>query len=289
MRKSMQASLTRQLALIVIAAASSSAFAKEADNPLLGSWRLTRAVVAPWSDAESAPIDSAWIGETAKFSAHAVKAPGPLACAGAAYEMTSFPPEGLFQGGLPEPAAKAAAGLGLVASPVAGVSLTCDTGLFEFHSADDDTMLFALDNVVWTMSKAYGAKASSRSPEGVVETLLEAHFNGDMGFAPETVAEKQDYLTSELSRLVEEYFAQPESPDEVPVIDGDPFTDTQEYPTRFAVRRASMAGRYADVPVDFSDGYVTRRVVYRLKRALSHWRVDDIVYAEGGTFKGLLD
>lgn len=277
------------LACLALAAATSPACADDAANPLLGSWRLTRAVVAPWSDADSAPIETAWIGEDAKFSDRAVNAPGPLACANATYEATSFPAEGLFQGGLPEPAAKAAASVGLVSMPVAGVSLSCDTGVFEFHEADADTMLFALDNVVWTMSRAYGAKATPRSPEGVVETLLEAHFNADMGFAPETVAQKQALLSENLSSLIEAYFAKPGSPDEVPAIDGDPFTDTQEYPTRFAVRRARLAARYADVPVDFSDGYMTRRVTYRLKRANSHWRVDDIVYQEGGTFRGLLD
>jgi len=87
---------------------------------------------------------------------------------------------------------------------------------------------------------------------------------------------------------VAHYFAQPASADEVPVINGDPFTDSQEYPTRFAVNKASVRGSSAEVPVRFADAYRNRNVTYLLVRERGVWRLDDLVYEQGETLQGLL-
>jgi hypothetical protein len=72
-------------------------------------------------------------------------------------------------------------------------------------------------------------------------------------------------------------------------IDGDPFTDSQEFPTRFAVREGQGDARTVDVPVDFADGYSARRVFYRLRKiGGGGWRVDDLLYAHGGTLREAL-
>ena len=42
------------------------------------------------------------------------------------------------------------------ALPVAGVSLTCDRGIFEYHVADAQSILVALDNVIWTLNRSAG-------------------------------------------------------------------------------------------------------------------------------------
>lgn len=269
-------------ATLALTAISSAAQA----NDLAGTWRLERAVIAPWVGDNAAPIQK-WVGKKIEFKETNVKGPGPLACANARYEATSMPAEGLFQGVLPESAEAAAHFVGIAKFPVEGVSLTCDTGIFEFHKAGN-AMLFALDNVVWTLDRSPGAFASKNSPSGVVYSFLEAHFNGDMGFDEKTVAAKQKWLSHALKKKIVAYFAQAFPEDEVPPIDGDPFTDSQEYPTRFSVGEASVPGKKAEVPVDYSDGFRVRRSVILLVKDGARWRLDDLKYDHGATFSEML-
>lgn len=274
-------------ALAMLFAAAGAAAADATDY--LGEWRLTRAVAAPWAQEGQAAIERAWIGRNMTFRADKMKGPGPLACAAASYKATSNPPEGLFQGGLPAPAEPAAQSLGLTQFPVFGFSLSCDTGVFEFHQAGPNALLFALDNVVWTLDRSPGARTPVMSPAGVVQRFLEAHFNGDMGFDEATVAEKQAFLSRRLRRRIKDYFATTFPADEVPPIDGDPFTDSQEYPTRFSVSKGELRSNDATAPVLFSDGFRDRLVVYRLIGEQDKWRIDDLEFEDGGTLSDLLE
>ncbi len=273
--------------LAAFAAVAGAGAAARSPSDWLGAWRIERGVVAPWAPMAT-PISRDFLGKSVTFADSSMKGPGPLDCKGAAYEPTSVPAEGLFQSGIVGPAEEAAARLGLVSLPVAGMSLTCDTGVFEFHAADADTMLFALSNVIWTISRAEGALARPSSPEGAVQSLLEAHFAGNMGFTEESVAAKRGFLTKALGAKIDAYFTREFPEDEVPPIDGDPFTDTQEYPTRFAVRAAAREKTTADVPADFSDGYATRRVRFKLIKSGKRWRLDDLIYEDGATLTALL-
>ena len=65
------------------------------------------------------------------------------------YEITRAPPEGLFQGGLTEPARQAAA-LGFVGRRIRTLETGCE-GWFEYHFLDARTAMFALDNMVYTV------------------------------------------------------------------------------------------------------------------------------------------
>lgn len=258
-----------------------------AETDHLGRWRITHGVVAPWT--VDAPVNELLIGKRVTLSNGVVKAPHPLGCRNAKYEPTDMPPEGLFQGGLPEPAQAHARALGLTEGSVKGLRLICDSGLWEFHGADRDTMLFALDNVVWTMTRAYGATARRGSPAAVVEELLEFHFNHESGFLKETAAARKKWMTKSLAGKIDDYFKREFGPDVVPPINGDPFTDSQEFPTRFAVRKEDVvAPGVAEAPVDFADGYSTRSVVYRLTYGANGWRVDDLVYRDGSTLTDIL-
>ncbi|NWG72205.1 MAG: hypothetical protein HXY23_11435 [Parvularculaceae bacterium] len=267
------------LAAMLAAATPIAAAPPDADH--LGVWRITHGVVAPWT--VDAAIDETMVGKRVVFGEKTVVAPKPLACRNAKYEATAMPPDGLFQGGLPTPPNAAARALGFAEGEVAGVSLTCDSGIWEFHDADVDTTLFALDNVIWTMSRAYGATARPGSPESVVQGLLEFHFNHDYGFLKAAADARKKWMSAALARKVDDYFKREFGPDLVPPINGDPFTDSQEFPTRFAVRKGATAPGAALVPVDFADGYVTKRVVYRLAYGAKGWRVDDLIYSDGST------
>ncbi|MEQ1626154.1 MAG: hypothetical protein ABL965_02085 [Nitrospira sp.] len=78
------------------------------------------------------------------------------------------------------------------------------------------------------------------------------------------------------------------SRDEVPVINGDPFTNSKEYPTGFTVGAVLCVGSRATVPVRFDEGGRYKIVEYRLQLSGTTWRVDDLHYPDGATFRGLL-
>ncbi|MDD2761148.1 MAG: hypothetical protein PHH11_12745 [Methylomonas sp.] len=278
---------SRALRAMLLAACCCDPLAANSAEPgIEGRWRFTHALPAPWGPALPASADLT--GQILTISAKAMQGPKPFACGGLHGQAVQLPPEGLFQGGLPAPAATAAQSLGLDRFPVASSSLSCDSGLFDFHHADGDTVLIGLDNRVWSLSRAPGAMAAADAPEGVVERLLEAHFGGDMGFSQPVIADKLVFLSAGLRQAIERYFAKPQPLDEVPAIDGDPFTDSQEYPTRFAVQQARIANDAAQTEVVFSDAGRRRFLIYRLIREAGAWRLDDIDYPAGNSFRGLL-
>lgn len=254
----------------------------------LGVWRVERGEVAPWHTARTGADTRAWLGRTVRFDADRVNGPSVLACGNAHYSLVAQPAEGLFQGGLPAPAKGAASRLGITKFPVPGVRLDCDRGSFDFHRVDTQSMLLAVDNVIWTLTQSAGAVAQPTTPSGVMQLFLEKHFAGDMGFDRKTVATKQQWLTDTLRTAITRYFAKPSKPDEVPNIDGDPFTDSQEYPTRFAVADAQLRAAVANVSVRFSDGYRDRNLVYVLHQQRGVWLISDIRYDHGATFTSLL-
>lgn len=282
---------TLAAALAAIAfAGSASAWAASGDAAdLQGSWRVVRGVAGPWVKAAAPRPDvRAWLGQAVRFEAARVAGPGVLNCRQARYEPTRMPPDGLFQGTLPPPAAEAARAIGFAAGSVSGTRLSCDVGVFEFHRADANTLLVAVDNVVWTLDRSPGSSADAQSPESAVQQLLERHFAGGMGFDAATLQTKSGLLSQQLLQHARAYLARSKPGDEVPSIDGDPFTDSQEYPTRFSVGRATLQADRALVPVHFADGYSQRRVVYRLVRESAGWRVDDLRYAHGPALSALL-
>lgn len=120
--------------------------------PLAGSWRVVAAATAPWAKgAMLAPLKDGHV----VFGTTAVRSGTVLDCAKPQYEARAVPPEGLFQGAFaPESAAKQAAALGLASTAIPSVLLTCDAGLFDFHGDKDGRMLFALDNVIYTLERA---------------------------------------------------------------------------------------------------------------------------------------
>lgn len=264
--------------------------AKDAEDISLPSeWRITRVVSAPWAESEGSRNESErLIGHGIRFAAESVEGPGVLHCDHPAMEKTSYGAEGMFQGNLPKPANAALEELGIGHLPRPGVRLICSTGLFEFHYVDPDTMLTALDNQILTLSRSGGTQATESSPEGRIQRFLELHFGGDMGFTPERANAYRDWLSRRLERAVADYFAKPASPDEVPAVDGDPFTDSQSYPTRFSVGQATVSGDHAEVPIRFSDAFSDRTIVYVLLREGSNWQLDDVRFDGAESFANLL-
>jgi len=251
-------------------------------------WRVVRTSDAPWAHPTSHDRAQSLVGRILTFHSDSVDGIDVLNCGHVRYEATRYPVEGLFQGKLPAPAVRSGRALGIAGPTVAGFRLNCDTGVFEFHHVDADTLLLGLDNRVFTLSRAPGALARADAPEGRVQRLLESHFSGDMAFIPAGVEAKRRWLSARLAGRIAGYFARAVPEAEVPDINGDPFTDSQEYPVRFAVGKAVVAGGVAEVPVHFYAAERDRAVVYRLSREHGEWRLDDLRYASGTTLNDLL-
>lgn len=128
-----------------------------------------------------------------------------------------------------------------------------------------------------------------RAAQAHAQACMQAHFSGDMGFTPATVARKVGCLSPGLQQDVAAYFARPAPPDEVPAINGDPFTNSQEYPSRFSVGLARVKGERAEVLVRFSGHGRQERLHLLLQREPNGgWRIDDVRYADGSALRALL-
>lgn len=140
-------------------------------------------------------------------------------------------------------------------------------------------------------AQASAPKAMAPVPDGpveVVRALFSDHFNHAMGFTKASVARKTKWLSPELVARLNAELSRPGNPDEVPNINGDPFTDSQEYPKRFVVGKAMNEAELTRVPVTFGGNGRQRTVVALLRKSSEGWRVDDLAYQDGTTLRGSL-
>lgn len=248
-------------------------------------WLIQQGRVAPWAPAGTTTLRNRGLaGQVIHIETERIQAPEPLACEQAQHEFILSSAEGLFQGALPAPAERTARSLGLSHLPVLTWRVTCTNGTFDYHLIGPTQMLIGLDEVVWSIQRT---KPES-SPESAVLELLRDHMTHDMAFTQTTIDRKQHTLTKRLTRAIVNYFAHPSPKDEPPVINGDPFTDSQEYPTGFVFGSLSRAGSRTTVPVRFHDGGRSKVVEFRLQLVDKTWRVDDLHYTDGTTFRMLL-
>ncbi len=131
------------------------AAAERGINPR-GPWIIIEGRFAPWNPPGTAETldESILLGNPVEFWPSEVSSPTVLGCREARYEKKDLPPEGLFQGLLPSPAAVAASGLGFSTFPVPTVRVTCATGVFDYHQLGPDKLLVAIDNIIWTLVPA---------------------------------------------------------------------------------------------------------------------------------------
>ena len=132
------------------------------------------------------------------------------------------------------------------------------------------------------------AASAQQNPQTTVQLLFADHFAHDMGFTRDTIARKKNWLTPGLNQEIDAYFLRPQPRDEPPVINGDPFTNTQEYPSAFAAGEGVQDPQKATVPVIMTIGPNRRTVQVQLIRQPSGWLVDDLTYEDGMTFRALL-
>jgi hypothetical protein len=153
----MRTALAPMLAPMLALAAPAAAQPAWAD----GTWTIEKAEIASWADPKIWADETEakkLIGQTVAFGARSVEAPPPLYCTRPVYTVRDMPPEGLFEGGLsvpdyagrPQDAKALAVRLGLTAATAPTLE-TCTE--IQFHRISDDTMVFALDNRIYTMKR----------------------------------------------------------------------------------------------------------------------------------------
>jgi hypothetical protein len=129
---------------------------------------------------------------------------------------------------------------------------------------------------------------ATETPHRAVTHFYAQHFSRGMAFTEASLEAQATLLTPDLLALCRAYLKKPQSPDEVPEIDGDPFTDSQEYPKSFRVEPSVVSGKTAKVPVIFSWPNHRRTVRVELIEQGGRWLINDILYGDSGSFRRLL-
>lgn len=263
--------------------------AQAAVDDWFGRWMLQQAQPAPWDGGDGGkrvlpPRLALQLGKDL------AGVPGLAECTTPVYSLIASPPEGLFQGGLDGDgrAASRARALGFAEGAAPGLRIDCPNSTLDLHRLDGETLVYALDNVLYTASRSTGALAAEDRPEAAAQALLVTHLAGDMGFTEALWAGKAAWLSQGLAASLRGYFAAPWPDDEVPPINGDPLTDSQEYPSRFAVGAATVEGQRASVPVQFADGWQAWRVSLELVVEEGGWRLDEVRGRDGSGLRALL-
>ncbi len=141
--------------------ASLFAHAAWAEGDIKGTWNVTKMEPAPWLAVK--PDSSAYYAEELEdgivvFGDDKVTSPITwMGCKKPKYETASVPFNSLFEGGLEDKergltnTAELAHKLGFTKEPVTSVTPSCSE--LTYHFADDNTLLFALDNVIYTLTR----------------------------------------------------------------------------------------------------------------------------------------
>jgi hypothetical protein len=131
------------------------------------------------------------------------------------------------------------------------------------------------------------AESSAVAPDDVVKKAYHLAI-ANFGFSPENLRPEKPWLTESLYSGLRKKADQPTPKGDVADIDGDVFTDSQDLPTRYEVGGASIEGDRAKVEVDLVWSKEKRRDTVLLKQVGGAWKIDDIVYQDDGTLRGLL-
>jgi len=133
-----------------------------AQERFAGQWVIAGAVAAPWASNAKDPGDEAdakrFVGERLTIGSGAFRAPAPLGCARPTYVFHDRTAELLFEGGLnadgaekPTDPVLVARSLGITNKTMRAMTASCSE--VEFVLIDSDTVVFALNNRVFTMKR----------------------------------------------------------------------------------------------------------------------------------------
>jgi hypothetical protein len=135
---------------LIAMAFSSRAYAQEAFG---GPWLIIKAEPAPWADKGAASDAEAkkLLNQPVSILPDRIDGPKPLLCRKLKYKVTSYTPDMLFQGSLTAPDKQAAA-LGFKDKAIKTLETGCEAEI-DFHMVDAMTVLFGLNDRVYTMTR----------------------------------------------------------------------------------------------------------------------------------------
>ncbi|HSB12303.1 MAG TPA: DUF3828 domain-containing protein [Blastocatellia bacterium] len=146
-----------------------------------------------------------------------------------------------------------------------------------------------------------GAQKAAAAPTAnvAVSSFYTFHLARNKDFNLRNVQLRKRFLTPELyGLLVKELNRQAAyskaHPDEAPYFEGDPFTDSQEYPDSFRVGTVVANGDRAKATVTLdwsaktSRGTDTRKITVELARTAGAWLIDDIINGDGSSLRAEL-
>jgi len=121
-----------------------------------------------------------------------------------------------------------------------------------------------------------------------VRAFYQFHFKHDMGFIEKTIRQKQRWFEPNFYRLLlEEAKRGTASTDEAPDLEGDPFTNSQEYPDTFQVGKAVRSGEQVNVEVIFIWKHEKRKGQVLLVKQNNIWLISNIIHDDFDLLKFL--
>ena len=144
---------TFSLPLIAVLAVIVPSSGVDAQEAFVGPWLIIKSEPAPWAEkgASSDAEAKALLSKPVSTLPDRIDGPKPLLCRKLKYKVTSYTPDMLFQGSLTAPDKQAAA-LGFKDSAIKTLETGCEAEI-DFHMVDAMTVLFGLNDRVYTMTK----------------------------------------------------------------------------------------------------------------------------------------
>lgn len=138
--------------------------------------------------------------------------------------------------------------------------------------------------------------AAPTTAAGAVNSFYTFHLARDKTFNLRNIQLRKRFLTAELYALLAKELNRQAAyskahPDEAPDFEGDPFTDSQEYPDSFHVGTVVANGDRAKATVTLnwsgktSRGTDTRKITVEIVRLGGGWLIDDIISNEGSSLR----
>ena len=144
------------------AASGGGAAADAGVEAFMGTWQVSGNIVAPWFTGPgfNPQPDSEILSTSLVLTATSAKGAGILACPAATFTAASAPPEGLFEGNVPDRAVAKSA-LGVDQEQIATLEQSCTSGgrdtVLSYHLVRADRMLLGLDNIVYQFDREAAA------------------------------------------------------------------------------------------------------------------------------------
>ena len=142
---------------------------------------------------------------------------------------------------------------------------------------------------------AFSQLQTSATPEAVVQSFYRFHFSHNMDFSRQNVQRRRQWLSPQLlGLLINEFHREDEyaraHPKEsfVPYMEGDPFTNSQEYPSSFRVGKTVVSDEKANVSVLLlwkgrgKEGGDKRNLDIQLVREGGKWVINNILNKDNG-------